>query len=189
MRRLALGLLLGLGAGCSGPAPDDRAENYFPFQDPWKGLYKSGDREPRTISIRPAAPKGRVWLIDLSAFYEGGQYGLLATSGPGGILLHSVLIAGALLRLEPALILLPKDPSAGAGWTSAGPDVTVVGGWDPEKAGPDRARKIDVRARVKSKETTFTFWLVPGVGISRFSGGGGDLRGEWELASVLKDPR
>jgi hypothetical protein len=171
----------------------DRAEDYLPFQEPWTGVFKCGDREPQKLVVRHAAPRGLVWLIDVSAFYTGGQYALLITSGERGILLHNTITGGALAKLDPPQILLPRNLAEGSGWTSSGSDVQITGFPDRlEIAALGRrwpARQLEVRAKVRSKETTFTFWLSPGVGIVRFRGGAGDLEGDWELATVPQDSK
>lgn len=171
----------------------DRAEDYLPFKEPWTGLFGAPDKEPQKVVVRHAAPRGMVWLIDVSGFYAGGQYALLITSGERGILLHGVIQAGSLAKLDPPQILVPRTLGEGSGWTSSGSDVRITGSADPtEVSAMGRrwpARRLEVRTKVQSKESVLTFWLSPGVGIVRFQGGAGALEGDWELASVLSEAK
>jgi hypothetical protein len=191
--RILAPALLWCAASCSGMPRGDRAEDFLPFKEPWTGLFKCGDKEPQKVVVRSSAPKGQVWLIDVSGFYSGGQYALLITSGDRGILLHNTIVAGALAKVDPPQILLPRNLADKGGWTSSGSDVRIVG--SPELAevpalgrrGP--GRQLEVRAKVRSKEAIFTFWMSPGVGIIRYRVGEGDLRGDWELAEVLRESK
>jgi hypothetical protein len=156
------------------------------------GTYRSGEKDPQPIPIRPASPRGKVWLIDLSRFYTGGQYGLLLTDEERGLLLHAVPLGGAVAKLDPPQVVLPRNLEEGKGWASstmsrgAGEvDVQISGHPRLQTiavAGRERpARRIEVEMKSRSSTIRWAFWLAPGEGLVRFEGGAGTLQGVWDL--------
>jgi hypothetical protein len=191
MRRLGVAGAL-LLASCAGAPKGNRAEDYLPLRESWKGTYRSGEKDPQSIEIRPASPRGKVWLIDLSRFYPGGQYGLLVTNEERGLLLHAVPLGASVAKLDPPQILLPRSLEEGTGWASttmtrgAGDiDLRVAGQPRLEPvtvSGHDRrARRLEVEMKSRPSTQSWVFWLAPGEGIVRFEGGAGDHRGVWDL--------
>ena len=80
MRKRTSGLLCAaaaLLAGCASIPKGDRAEDYLPFSVPWTGTFTSSGKEPRPLIVKHAAPKGKVWSIDVSKFYFAGQVAFL----------------------------------------------------------------------------------------------------------------
>lgn len=168
-------------ASCAGAPKGDRAEDYFPLHSPWTGTFKSGDREPQPLVIRHAAPRGKVWLIDVSRFYAGGQFGLLVTDEERGLLLHALYAGGGVAKLDPPQLLMPRALPAGSAWRFQS---AARGDREIEVEILGEPRKIEVRMKAGSKEMAYVFGLEAGRGIVRFHGGAGDLKGDWDLAEV-----
>ena len=186
MRALAAALLVGLG--CSAAPKGDRAEDYLPFSVPWTGTFACAGKEPQLLVLKHAAPTGKVWLIDVSRFYGGGQVGLLITSEERGILLHAV-IAGQVHKVDPPQLFMPRSLAQGGGWSSSGSDAKLAGGGDLEPVGRWRARRLQLQFKAGGKDLAFALWLAPGTGIVRFQGGAGDLQGDWELTEAREEKK
>jgi hypothetical protein len=187
-------------SGCAGVPKGDRAEDYLPFTVPWTGVFKSGDKDPQLLVVKHAAPRGKVWSIEVSKFYLGGQFAFFITNEERGILLHTVVQGNGVAKLDAPQLLIPRTLSEGTGWSASSVargngelDVKITGGPDLQTitvAGrPVRARFVRLDLKGKADTTTLTFWLSPGTGIVRFQGGAADLLGDWDLAEVREEKK
>ena len=196
---MAAGLIVAL-AGCSVPPKGDRAEDYLPLTVPWTGTFKSPDKDPQLLVVKHAAPRGKVWSIEVSKFYLGGQFALFITSEERGILLHTVVQGTSVAKLDAPQLLVPRTLAEGSGWTSSTQargdregnlDVRITGAPALEEVTAlgrrVKARQLQIELKGKAPPTTLTFWLSPGLGIVRFQGGAADLKGDWELSEVREE--